>query len=452
MPYIKFTDEQKYAANNTNIVDILIQQGEKVERSGAEWRWQRHDSVTIRGNKWYQHSRSRGGYAIDFVREFYNLTYQDAIIFLLEQNGNMLIRENESEVEKKVNEFKLPKKNSEMRRTYAYLVKERFIAPEVITYFVKKQKIYEEKKHHNIVFVGYDESGCPKHAHLKGTNSFSFKSFQGNVEGSDKRYSFGHVGKGNSIYVFEACIDMLSYITLNLDSDIWYENNYVVLDGVSEYALLHRLEQNKNITKVCLCLDHDSAGIEASMKISKMLSDKEVYILQSKYKDWNEDLKSSNGISVKPAQEHPQLIELEFICKRIHEYQNRLINKNDKNIDYDYYIIKYYNQFKDSKNISYLDAVATYSIAAAGYTGNLQPDEIIRKLYFPHENRKGWVVRRNNLYQSFNSIFNNSKNPDMYMSLALESIKAHIFITLFHKQELTKMPVMKFEQLEELCT
>lgn len=65
--YIPFTDEQKQRANSVDLVDFLRSQGEEVTRAGHDFRWARHDSVTLRGNQWFQHSESKGGLAIDFV-------------------------------------------------------------------------------------------------------------------------------------------------------------------------------------------------------------------------------------------------------------------------------------------------------------------------------------------------------------------------------------------------
>jgi len=50
IPYIHFTDEQKQRANSVDLVDFLRSQGEEVTRSGHDFRWARHDSVTVRGN------------------------------------------------------------------------------------------------------------------------------------------------------------------------------------------------------------------------------------------------------------------------------------------------------------------------------------------------------------------------------------------------------------------
>lgn len=65
-----YSQEQIDRANQTNMEDFLRSQGENLIRSGKEYRWKCHDSLTVRGNKWFRHSRSRGGYPVDFVMEF----------------------------------------------------------------------------------------------------------------------------------------------------------------------------------------------------------------------------------------------------------------------------------------------------------------------------------------------------------------------------------------------
>ena len=62
--------------------------------------------------------------------------------------------------------------------------------------------------------------------------------------------------------MFEAPIDLLSFLTLYPQD--WQKHSYVALCGTSEHAMLWMLEQNPQIRKVALCLDHDEAGIEAS--------------------------------------------------------------------------------------------------------------------------------------------------------------------------------------------
>ena len=52
-----FSQEQIDRANQADLVSFLQAQGEQLERAGNEYRWKRHDSLTVRGNKWYRHSQ-----------------------------------------------------------------------------------------------------------------------------------------------------------------------------------------------------------------------------------------------------------------------------------------------------------------------------------------------------------------------------------------------------------
>lgn len=61
----------------------------------------------------------------------------------------------------------------------------------------------------NAVFVGMDENGVPRHAHKRGTVG----GYKGKCPGSWPSYSFHWVGTGDKLYVFEAPVDVLSYIT-----------------------------------------------------------------------------------------------------------------------------------------------------------------------------------------------------------------------------------------------
>ena len=69
-----------------------------------------------------------------------------------------------------------------------------------------------KRQHHNCVFVGLDENGEARHAHLRSTSSQG-KVFRINVESSDIKHSFHKNGTDRSLYVFEAPIDLLSHIT-----------------------------------------------------------------------------------------------------------------------------------------------------------------------------------------------------------------------------------------------
>lgn len=150
-------------------MDFLERQGEKLTRSGPEWRWKRHDSVTVRGNEWFRHSRKEGGHAIDFVQEFYNVSFPEAVQWLLGGEAGVEWNQTSKSAPAPKKDFALPEVNSDMRRVFAYLIKQRFIDRDVLSHFAHEKLIYEDKEYHNAVFVGLDEKGIARYAHKRGT-------------------------------------------------------------------------------------------------------------------------------------------------------------------------------------------------------------------------------------------------------------------------------------------
>lgn len=297
--YIHFTDEQKYRANNVDLADFLNRRGEKLIASGREKRLASDHSITVRGNEWYDHAVEKGGYSIDFVRQFYNLTFPEAVTMLLggEQGQNYQPADQKKQEAKKT--FALLNAHTDMRRVYAYLVKSRLIDREVVSYFAKQNLLYEScekskdgtKEYHNAVFVGCDENGVARHAHKRGLYTEG-KGFKGNVDGCNPAYSFHYTGTDNLLFVFEAPIDMLSYITLHPQN--WQNHSYVALCGVGGQAMMKMLELNPQLGEVSLCLDNDEAGYKASERLKNQLAESgyQCRRLISQEKDWNEDLVS----------------------------------------------------------------------------------------------------------------------------------------------------------------
>jgi hypothetical protein len=293
--FIYFTDDQKLRANSVDIVELLRRRGEKLIRSGREYRLASDHSVTVRGNEWFDHGDERGGHAVSFVRKHYGLSYPDAVILLLggEQGATYPpAPEREAELPKP---FALPPAHSDMRRVYAYLMKQRNIDREIISVFSKAGLLYEDAEYHNCVFVGMDENGVPRHAHKRSVNSIG-EAFRINVEGSLPQYSFHHIGTGDRLYVFEGPIDLLSFITLYPMG--WQEHSYVALCGTGSQAMMWMLEQNPGIRHVALCLDNDKAGQKAARRLSLGLQEAgyQYDILPPKFKDWNDDLCAERGI------------------------------------------------------------------------------------------------------------------------------------------------------------
>ena len=187
--YIHFTEEQKQRAAAVNLEEFLRCRGEKLLSSGREKRLASDHSVTVRGNEWYDHAEERGGHAVSFVQRFYGLSYPDAVTMLLGGELGTAYPSAGERTEEPVKPFALPPANKDMRRVFAYLIKHRSIARDVVARFAKAGLLYEDAEYHNAVFVGTDTDGVPRHAHKRSANSYG-KAFRLNVEGSDPRYSF----------------------------------------------------------------------------------------------------------------------------------------------------------------------------------------------------------------------------------------------------------------------
>ena len=284
---MQYTEEQIARANQTDLVSFLNEQGEQLVKSGREYRWKKHDSVTISGNRWYRHSQSKGGYPVDFVMEFYYATFPEAVKMLIGEEGEG--RQKSCPAPSK--DFRLPEKNEDNEMIVKYLTESRALEKNLVMEWIARGDIYEEKKHHNVIFVGRDADGIPRYAHCRGTGEMKYR---GDVVGSDKSSGFCYRGTDNQLFVFEAAIDLLSFIQL-FPKD-WKKRSYLSLGGVSSRALMAFLSERPQITSVFLCLDNDQAGNEACEKLAGEISERySVIRLKPSRKDWNEILCDKNA-------------------------------------------------------------------------------------------------------------------------------------------------------------
>lgn len=284
--YIPFTEEQREEARRTDLAAFLRQCGEEVKKSGSENMWLDHgQKVTIRGNLWFHQYEQIGGDAIDFACRFYHMDYPEAVQLMLSM-GVGTVQGSVEPFPKQ--QLVLPPKNDNMRRVYGYLLRRRGIDKDVLDSFAYRELIYESADYHNAVFVGMDKVGNLRHIHKHSTAAQG--GFKGNAAGSEPEYSFHWHGGGDILYLFEAPIDMLSFISMY--KHCWKSQSYAAACGVSDKVLWQMLKDGPHIKKVYLCFDNDEAGQTAAKQISKMLTEKEILneILVPNHKDWNEDL------------------------------------------------------------------------------------------------------------------------------------------------------------------
>ena len=276
-----YTQTQIDRANAANLEDFLRAQGETLVRSGKEYRWKTHDSLTVCGNKWFRHSQSKGGYPVDFVMEFYGKSFPEAVQMLTGEPGEVQPEADSAPSPA----FRLPLRNVTNANILNYLTQERKLSPSLVNFFIAAGDIYEDAAHHNVVFVGRDADGHPRYASNRGIN----EKFRQDAAGAEKAFGFAHRGTDKQLLVFEAPIDLLSFIELFPKN--WQQHSYLALGGVSAKALQQFLSERPDVERVFLCLDADKAGEDACKRLAALLPDTvSVTRIQPCMKDWNEVL------------------------------------------------------------------------------------------------------------------------------------------------------------------
>lgn len=185
---------------------VLRAQGETLVRSGKEYRWKAHDSLTVCGNKWFRHSQSKGGFPVDFVMEFYGKSFPEAVQMLTGEPGEVQLEADPAPSPA----FRLPLRNVTNANILNYLTQERKLSPSLVNFFIAAGDIYEDSSHHNVVFVGRDADGHPRYASSRGIR----EKFRQDAAGAEKAFGFAHRGTDKQLLVFEATIDLLSFIEL----------------------------------------------------------------------------------------------------------------------------------------------------------------------------------------------------------------------------------------------
>jgi hypothetical protein len=276
-----YTQAQIDKANTVDLEKFLRAQGETLVRSGKEYRWKAHDSLTVCGNKWFRHSQSKGGFPVDFVMEFYGKSFPEAVQMLTGEPG-----EAQPEADTAPSPaFRLPLRNVTNANILNYLTQERKLSPSLVNFFIAAGDIYEDAAHHNVVFVGRDADGHPRYASSRGIR----EKFRQDAAGAEKAFGFAHRGTDKQLLVFEASIDLLSFIELFPKN--WQQHNYLSLGGVSGKALRQFLSERPDVERVFLCLDADKAGEDACKRLAALLPDTvSVTRIQPCMKDWNDVL------------------------------------------------------------------------------------------------------------------------------------------------------------------
>ena len=272
-------------------------------------------SLKISNGKWFWWSRGIGGVsALDYLIKVKDYGFVEAVEALTGGAVEWTPPQTPKKDEPKA--LLLPPKNKDCNRVSQYLFG-RGIDYRLIQKCIADGTIYESADYHNAVFVGKDKNGTAKYAALRSTLGSTFKQ---DASGSDKRYSFRLLAKEptNTVHLFEAAIDLLSYATyLKCEGKDYRTQNLLSLSGVYQpkkklseskvpIALSTYLKENPQIKTVVLHLDNDKTGRLCTAALTELLK-KDYEIVDSPPpvgKDVNDFLMSYLGLSrQKPVRE-----------------------------------------------------------------------------------------------------------------------------------------------------
>ncbi|WP_223643403.1 DUF3991 domain-containing protein [Planococcus sp. 4-30] len=288
--------EEVRKANEVHVLDYLHAKGETLERQGHYYRHPEHDSLVIKDTgHWYWNSRSKGGYgAISFAREYYELTFQDAVRDVNAQDHSKTFsREAERHTAQEF-DYPLHQEVKGQENISKYLINERKLDPKIVAALIRNDLLAEDKLKNGIFkwkdsagkIVGGDRQGTVKMANKRG----SFKQILANSK-EDGGFRVD-IGSPNKIALFESPIDALSYFELKRPENIRLLSMSGLKDQSATAGIRDLIKDCKErgavVEQVIFAVDNDAAGEQFVNRWSNYLTTLEVD--KPKNKDWNIDL------------------------------------------------------------------------------------------------------------------------------------------------------------------
>lgn len=291
MSYINFNDIQLTEVCNRLGLPI-IKHG-----YGGNYKVKNYGGLIIKDSYFYQHSTGEKGGVIKFVMLTEGCSYQAAIELIKElfkddvsQNSTVLSTQySVYEKEEKNNIFISPTWNND-HKIIDYLESRR-ISRNLINQEIKANRIkgVSIKGHLNVAFLCYDltDLSLIKGAIVRGIEG----PFKGILINSDGDYGYclaPNQQSVKSIYIFEAPIDLLSYLTMyQQDPNIVY----TAMGGVKP-RVVEKLIERFNPSSITCCTDNDIAGDKFYNDLKHLYTNLRIRRQTSKSKDWNEDLQN----------------------------------------------------------------------------------------------------------------------------------------------------------------
>lgn len=258
---------RKEQARRVNLISFLEKEyPDMIEYNRQKQEWRVPDThIKINESSFFDFDTETGGDNIRFLTDIMNKSFFTAVKELVDADVDEFDINNVSFD----NKYEKPIDSGENDRALNYLV-ERKIERDIAYRYICCGEIYYDERG-NIVFYNSEQDFCilrSTYADWKGVRSLKVNGYWEVIYESTKE-----------VYVFEAPIDALSYMTLYKKPGI-----YIAMGGLKKETL-KRIVREYSDRKITLCVDWDEAGNKFCKQFDKLERDTGTI-----GKDWNDEL------------------------------------------------------------------------------------------------------------------------------------------------------------------
>jgi|GEM_PF-1223201 len=290
----KTLDKMNTDLGNINLKDLMEYMGETVVPNGkTRYKLKNHDSLVLSGSTYVWNSKSEKGNFYSLLNSLYGMKgkeiYKTVNKFLEDiQKGEYKPSEDIS-INLKTVSNKTFKRKDDYKKIEEYLVNKRKIDEKIVKTLYKNNLLFLDEKN-NINFVIKDMNGKIQGHDVIGTTEARFRKntsqcYGFNIEDNPER-------KKETLYIFEAAIDLISYLEMNKEkiNERHKEEGvrFLSISGVREDILKSYLTED--VKNLYICTDWDKTGNNFYKMMEKEYKNLNIYRELPELKDWNEDL------------------------------------------------------------------------------------------------------------------------------------------------------------------
>lgn len=255
----------RYNASQVDLLSYLSAHGYRLKRVGREYSLPDiGDSLYVNPekNQWNWFSQGKGGGAVQFLTQVLGMDERSAVKELLDfspQHAPFI----HNTVQKERAVFEKPPADGSYRNLFAYLTQIRGIDKTVIEELIHAGVLYQtegEGGSRNAVFLHLDDEGKPCGADIVGLNSeVKYRKCLPHTD-TDKGFVYKK-GTSDNVYLFEAPIDLMSFIQLNPTEN----GTFVAMGGLKPSIADKYINDPQK--RVISCVDNDEAGAAFNERI-----------------------------------------------------------------------------------------------------------------------------------------------------------------------------------------